>query len=877
MTAATAPQRGPQPAAHNNPGLSLADPGAAERAAQYAAMWGDATGYTYVVGGLPGDDILARGWPLAPDESSDPDKVMILSYTRATFDTFKAAGRPHTGKVFAWPSQARALDSYVRRLDREGYNVYTRKYLAETAAAAKHGDAPTKADRVWVEDAPEAPAELAPAYSAVLQTSDYSRQAIYQLARPLPWSHVAALAEAAAQRLGADSGGKNPAQFTRIATTRNTKRKAARFKVRFVAGAGTVDPSDLARAVGCDLGRASSITRASGERKPSNGKGGPGADDAAWCAVVEAAQGWRGYLWKDGELRKGGPLLREDGTPRVLKPEHYICRVLRGELPWKQAAAEWGGKDPSGSGFTYHLVGALWCHRCELPQIVAMVEALDPAARGKGDAWFYHQDLWGCLYRQTGERRGWALLLPDIPRRPLRTFTPQPVEIPEAPARRRRGRPAGAQHAHREAVAAALAERLGHHTTRAAIAAAVRLTPRSITTHMQALASAGRLDLMPDRRGFTVVRVENKSPLAAPPPAIADVPHPDAAEAPEGVKVIQAPEGGNIAGFSASQSGADLQEDHAPPSAMLVAAPEPEPTPRPLTPRALRALVCDALDAYQLEVEPTAADVAEALGNQRLVARLRAAELRRLRRKAVQKHQRLLRTRPDAPPVQPAAPRPDLELATAHLQRALSRKLGRLYRRYIAANGGAGCAKDDVTGALRVEQLRRGMATWKRSDLRARLRQVEALADRAREQGSGSAEWFDFEASLLRDEMRRRPSTRQKPRPVCEALPDLRQLGERHQQRLLRDAARELEVWRRERAPAAQQAGRAGVAPQTPPPEAPAAAVEPEPLDPLRYAWAMGHWSKIHRAAAERGLTYDALVAMLTRETPLAAPAAACE
>lgn len=565
MTAGTATTRDTLPLsrATNAP----TDPATAERAAFYAALWGDDTGVAYIVGGLPGSEIAALGWPLGAGETNDPDRVLLLTWTRETFDTFKAAGRPHTGKVFAWPREARALDRYVTKLDAEGYNVYTRKYLGADASAAKHGEAPATASVVMVEDAPADPAPLAPPYSFTLQTSDYSRHAFYRLARPLPWAQVYALAEAAGLRLDADHGGQNAAQFTRVPTTRNTKRKANRFRVRYAVGAGPIEPAELAHAVGLDLHRTSSAG-APGERHASNGKGGPGADDAAWCAAVEASEGWRGYVWKDGALWKGGPVLREDGSIRAARdPQATINRVLRGEITWAEGAAQWGGKDPSGSGFTYHLVGVLWRAGCELPQLIAMVEALDQEARRKGDGWFYHQNLWGCLYRP---HKGWALLEPNIPRRPLRNFTPRPAELPAALQRRGRGRPVGAKDAHMEALADLLAQRRGEQVTRAALAEALRVTPRTVTTHLRTLTAAGRLDLMPTARGFIVVRVENKS---APPqaPGSTDIPPSSAEECPEGWIINPPAEGGNYAGFSASQSGADPQEDHTPPPAPCVA------------------------------------------------------------------------------------------------------------------------------------------------------------------------------------------------------------------------------------------------------------------------------------------------------------------
>jgi hypothetical protein len=205
-------------------------------------------------------------------------------------------------------------------------------------------------------------------------------------------------------------------------------------------------------------------------------------------------------------------------------------------------------------------------------------------------------------------------------------------------------------------------------------------------------------------------------------------------------------------------------------------------------------------------------------------------------------------------------------------------------RRYVATNGGDRYAAEDVTGALRVEVLRRSIATWKPAALRARLRLVERLTDTYREQGDDRTLWFSFEASLLRDELRRRPSTprgRRKARPVCEALPDLRKLGEAHQQRMLDEAAREIEAWRLERTPSAPAAVGAQDAGNTvrPSPSAPLdtpAPVEPDGLDPVRWAYAMGNFAVVHRAAAERGVSYGDLVAMLSGDGRSAVPAAAC-
>lgn len=290
-------------------------PAEVERAAFFDALYGAGEGLTYVVAGLPGDDIAARGWPLGPGESPDPDRIYLLSWTRDTFDAFKAAGRPHTGRVFAWPRQRQALERYITAQDAEGFNVYVRKYLAPTERAARYGEAPATADRVVVEDAPEDPAGLAPAYSFTLQTSDYSRHAVYQLDRALPWAQVKALAEAAGDRLHADSGGANPAQFTRVPGTRNTKRKAARFLVRYTPGAGVVAVAELAHAVGVNLSGCAAHQRA--ERLEVVIDPATPAEVARGNLLLNSAR-WRTMIERRPQLRA----LLIDGQRIVLPTKH---------------------------------------------------------------------------------------------------------------------------------------------------------------------------------------------------------------------------------------------------------------------------------------------------------------------------------------------------------------------------------------------------------------------------------------------------------------------------------------------------------------------------------------------------------------------------
>ncbi len=92
------------------------------------------------------------------------------------------------------------------------------------------------------------------------------------------WGQIERLAAGAALRLkplGADSGGPNPAQYTRVPTTRNTKARAGRFRVRYVKGAGPVEADALAAAAlpggVTDLGRSTgSGSGADRERRASS-------------------------------------------------------------------------------------------------------------------------------------------------------------------------------------------------------------------------------------------------------------------------------------------------------------------------------------------------------------------------------------------------------------------------------------------------------------------------------------------------------------------------------------------------------------------------------------------------------------------------------
>jgi DNA-binding transcriptional ArsR family regulator len=552
----------------------------AERARFYALQWGEAEGFAYVAAGLPAADILARGWPLAEDETpSNPgelgDKMVMLLWSRATGDAFKAAGRPHTGKVFAWPAEAQALDRYIEKLAGEYDNVFVRKYLGATEADAKRGNPPTLAQVVQVEDAPADLEGLAPPYSYTVQTSEQKRQGYYRFARPLPWHTAHALAEAAGLRLqplGADSGGPNPAQFCRVPTTRNTKERAERFRVRLIEGAGDVLPAELARAVGLNLAKPQ-LSAAKAGRDP-----GDLAGDAA-------AEPWRARSTRDAldalaapwrpMVRQGrGGLLGDNGAPRGFKG---------------RALENWSG-DGTGDGSrdAYHLYTSLLYYGYTDGQALALAEhwahehrAGYATKRGAAGVWL---DLCRVHFKACAR-------LGD--KRRIREAQPPadvtPIPGPELP-RARRGRKPGAKVDNAEKLADELARRIGELVTRGDLAAACGFTPRTVTTHLRTLASAGRLDLLPGPRGFTVVRVEIKScaaPIAAPA-------HQGALEAAEGGNKSAGAEGGNYGPAEALQCGGASLGEHAP----QIATPRPAPAAGDAPALDLEALARELVENY---------------------------------------------------------------------------------------------------------------------------------------------------------------------------------------------------------------------------------------------------------------------------------------
>ena len=64
--------------------------------------------------------------------------------------------------------------------------------------------------------------------------------------------------------------------------------------------------------------------------------------------------------------------------------------------------------------------------------------------------------------------------------------------------------------------------------------------------------------------------------------------------------------------------------------------------------------------------------------------------------------------------------------------------------------------------------------------LRAQLRLMERLSDKSRMEETNLHKFTDWAARELRNALARLPKTGQKPRPICEALPDLRAAGAAH-------------------------------------------------------------------------------------------------
>jgi biotin operon repressor len=501
MTAFTAPT--PRPAAR---AVHQID---AERARFYELLWGEQPGYVFVAAGLPAADVRARGWPLAAGEQpGDPaqlaDKMLLLLWTRADGDAFKAAGRPHTGKVFAWPQEARDLDRYVARLSAEYDNVYVRPYLADTPDGAKRGDAPAAARIVRVEDAPADPGALAPPYSFVLQTSAYSRQAFYILPDALPWHQVQRIATGLAERLNADSGGSNAAQFTRVPTTRNTKEKAERYRVTLHEGAGPVALDRVARSAlpgGLPELRSAVLVDSDGRERRASAEP---ADPALWA-----------------DLPDGAALMRSPRYQALFAKRPQLAALAMGKrvaLPTKHGMRDSGSEQvavlisnllttgrPGPDG---RFVPGLGAPPENEIRAVALYwrETLRPGCPG------YCADVDRLIaeYRPVGYApEATTNLQTDRPAR-----APRPLEAPK-----HTGRPAGQRNEQADRLFGMLAESVGRVVSTPDLARALGVTDRMVREYLSDLRSAGVLETTRTRYGLRITRAEIKSaPVSEPTP-----------------------------------------------------------------------------------------------------------------------------------------------------------------------------------------------------------------------------------------------------------------------------------------------------------------------------------------------------------------------
>lgn len=463
-------------------------------------LYGNQTGYTWVCAGATAAEITARAWPLGPGEQADDDQhIHLLVWTKQTGDAFRQGNRPHTGKAFAWPQQAPQMRAYVAHLADEYDDVYIRRYLADSIDGAKRGEAPAQADYIFVEDAPVEPGQLAPAYSGVLTTSSYSQQAVYKLTRSLPWSQLVELAACAGIRLGADNGGKNAAQLTRVPGTRNSKATAGRYRVRWSQTGPAHAPSVLSRAVGMQLGMVAP------ERAPR-------LAERVTGLVGHGDEEWRVSAWREA-LRDASnrvniqTLLTPDGMPKGLKPGTLTHRILTAARQGHVTYSTIGGTR-DGSQERYNIVwglASIGYNRAELAALSNELAAFGEAEKGSEAIWI---DVCRCIWKITIQQGIYK------PRRaepgadaPLRA-TPRPEVV-----RRRKGRPES-RTAHTDQLAALLAglepDSDGWaRTTRAALAAQLGKSESMVKIYLADLRHQGRIISRVEPR-FLAVRCPNE-------------------------------------------------------------------------------------------------------------------------------------------------------------------------------------------------------------------------------------------------------------------------------------------------------------------------------------------------------------------------------
>lgn len=465
-----------------------------ERMRFYRLLWGDDQGYVYIVAGLPATDIAARGWPLAKDEPRDANSMVMLLWTRATGDEFKAAGRPHTGKVFQYPKEIHKIDRYIQRLADEYDNVFTRKYVAQSEQDAKYGTAPAQVSLVQVEDGPFGPPLP---YTFTVRTSDYKQQAYYRLTWPIPWPEAQRLAEGASLCLpGSDTGGYNAAQFCRIPSTRNTKERALRFPVKLDDSGPQYDPDELARHF-LPSGEANHHRKNRQKTRSVTPARNTQLDQPDGVPDL-VAEDWRRQAWRDAKeseaaqwrpsihnRRRG--LLSTESYPRAFKNPHSRARIV------------WCGPGTGDqSADVYTIVKGLLLHGYTDGQALALTEYYvnqnceHYARRGSELVWV---DLCRILWKviaELGSKRRIREVVPPMDSPPqARTSIPRSTQ--------RLGRKPG-QEAEQTEKLFALLEALPvdddgkRHTTRAAHVKALGVGVRQITNYLKNLKAAGRID-----------------------------------------------------------------------------------------------------------------------------------------------------------------------------------------------------------------------------------------------------------------------------------------------------------------------------------------------------------------------------------------------
>ena len=147
------------------------------------------------------------------------------------------------------------------------------------------------------------------------------------------------------------------------------------------------------------------------------------------------------------------------------------------------------------------------------------------------------------------------------------------------------------------------------------------------------------------------------------------------------------------------------------------------------TPQSLDQLVAEAIDAYGIPPEPSAAQIAELLSDAKRMAQLQ-------------------QRKPNTPPN---------VLAFKAIKRQNTATHQAALRGYVLANS-QGHAKAAISQALRTELLRRDLQTATPAMLRSQLKLFEKRYETERKAKSRSAGWWWFAAELVKQEQQRRPS-----------------------------------------------------------------------------------------------------------------------